>query len=75
MSGIFGLVVTDAARWFPQRTGAVFGLVIAGVGVGALFVPAGMGFLGGASGLRTAMLIPSVLMVMVAGVYVSLWRR
>jgi fucose permease len=75
MSGIFGLVMTDAARWFPQRTGAAFGLVIAGVGVGALVVPAVMGFVAGVSDLRTAMLIPSVLMLIVAGVYVRLGRR
>ncbi|NIR00559.1 MAG: hypothetical protein GTN78_10220, partial [Gemmatimonadales bacterium] len=75
MSGIFALVMTDAARRFPQRTGAAFGLVVAGVGVGALVIPAAMGLVAGVSDLRTAMLIPSALMLMVAGIYLRLGRR
>jgi len=75
MSGIFGLVMTDAAHRFPHRTGAAFGLVAAGVGVGSLTVPAAMGFVGGLGGLRMALLIPPGLMAAVAVIYVALWRR
>ena len=75
MSGIFGLVMTDAAHRFPHRTGAAFGLVAAGVGVGSLIVPAAMGFVGGLGGLRAALLIPPGLMAAVAVIYVALWRR
>jgi len=75
MSGIFGLVMTDAARRFPRHTGPVFGLLVAGVGIGALVVPALMGWVATISDLRAAMLIPSGLMAAVAGAYVLLWRQ
>lgn len=38
MSGIFALVLIDASRHFHERLGAVFGLIVAGVGVGSLIV-------------------------------------
>lgn len=75
MSGVFGLVMTDAARHFPHHSGPVFGFMTAGVGAGALLVPALMGWVASFCGLRFAMLIPSVLMAAVAGSYLLVWRR
>jgi fucose permease len=75
MSGVFGLVATDAARYFPNKSGAVFGILTAGVGIGALLMPAAMGVLASAADLRMAMLVPAVLMGMVAAVYVLPWSR
>ena len=40
MSGVFALVATDAARYFPEKSGAVFGIFTAGVGIGAMLFPA-----------------------------------
>jgi fucose permease len=73
MSGVFGLVATDAARYFPDRSGAVFGILTAGVGIGALLMPAAMGLIASAADLRMAMLVPVVLMGTVAAVYVLPW--
>jgi len=75
MAGVFGLVATDAARYFPEKSGAVFGILTAGVGVGAMLVPAAMGLLASAADLRMAMLVPAVLMAIVALVYVVPWSR
>jgi len=75
MSGLFGLVLTDAARHFPQHSGAVFGLLTAGVGTGALVFPAVMGFVADAADLRVAMLIPAGAMLAVAFAYLSLRSR
>jgi fucose permease len=75
MSGVFGLVAADAARRFPEKSGAVFGILTAGVGVGALLIPAAMGLLASASDLRLAMLAPAALMGTVALVYVVPWSR
>ncbi len=69
MSGLFGMVVTDGAERYPERTGALFGLLITGVGAGAMVVPAAMGWIASAAGLRTAMLIPPALMAAVAVAY------
>ena len=75
MSGVFGLALTDAARHFPERLGAVFGLMMAGVGLGSLVVPAAMGLAADVVGLRTAMLLPSGLMAVVAVIYVVRWSE
>jgi fucose permease len=75
MAGVFGLVATDAARYFREKSGAVFGILTAGVGVGAMLVPAAMGLLASAADLRMAMLVPAVLMAIVALVYVVPWSR
>lgn len=75
MSGVFGLVATDAARYFPQKSGAVFGILTAGVGIGVIAIPALMGVVASAADLRMAMLIPAVLMATVALVYVVPWSR
>jgi fucose permease len=75
MAGVFGLVATDAARYFPEKSGAVFGILTAGVGVGAMLVPAAMGLLASAADLRMAMLVPAVLMAIVALIYVVPWSR
>ena len=75
MAGLFGLVLTDAARHFPQHSGAVFGLLTAGVGTGALVFPALMGFVASAANLRAAMLIPAAAMLAVAFAYLSLRSR
>jgi fucose permease len=71
MSGIFGLVMTDAARIFPRHSGTVFGLLIAGVATGALIVPAVMGYVADVSGLRIAMLAPAALMAAVSAIYAA----
>ncbi len=75
MSGVFGLVATDAARYFPDKSGAVFGILTAGVGIGALIIPAAMGALASSADLRLAMLVPPVLMGCVALVYALPWSR
>ncbi|MFB3882760.1 MAG: sugar MFS transporter [Armatimonadota bacterium] len=75
MSGVFGLVATDAARYFPEKSGAVFGILTAGVGIGVIAIPALMGVVATAADLRMAMLIPAVLMATVALVYVVPWSR
>ena len=69
MSGIFALVLADAARHIHHRLGAAFGLIMAGVGLGALVVPAAMGLIADVAGLRAAMLIPSALLLAVAITY------
>jgi fucose permease len=73
MSGIFALIATDASQSFPGQRAPVFGVITAGVGLGALIVPAGMGSLATATSLRIALLLPAALMLVVAGVY--LFRR
>lgn len=73
MSGIFALVATDTAERFPDQTGAAFGLLVAGVGIGALVIPASMGLAADLWNLRAAMLIPSGLMITVAVAYLCLW--
>ena len=75
MSGVFGLVATDAARYFPQKSGAVFGILTAGVGIGVIAIPALMGVVASAADLRLAMLVPAVLMATVALVYVLPWSK
>ena len=75
MSGMFGMVVTDAARYFPERSGAVFGLLVFGVGIGALVIPATMGWVAMAGGLRLAMLIPPALMLVVVIAYLLPWSK
>jgi sugar phosphate permease len=75
MAGVFGLVATDAARYFPEKSGAVFGILTAGVGLGAMLVHAAMGLLASAADLRMAMLVPAVLMAIVALIYVVPWSR
>lgn len=75
MSGMFGMVVTDAARYFPERSGAVFGLLVFGVGIGALVIPAAMGWVAMAGGLRLAMLIPPALMLVVVIAYLLPWSK
>jgi len=75
MSGIFALVLTDAAQHFREHLGAAFGVIIAGVGLGALTVPAIMGWVAEAAGLRAAMFVPAGLMVVVAASYLARWSR
>jgi FHS family glucose/mannose:H+ symporter-like MFS transporter len=75
MSGIFALVLADASRHYPQRLGAVYGIITAGVGVGSLIVPAVMGALIGAAGLRAAMLVPVGLLAAVTLVYAARWSQ
>jgi len=75
MSGMFGMVATDAARYFPERSGAVFGLLVFGVGIGALVIPAAMGWVATVGDLRLAMLIPPALMLVVVIAYVLPWSR
>jgi fucose permease len=73
MSGMFGMVATDAAHAFPERSGAVFGVLVFGVGLGALITPAAMGWASSAGSLRLAMLIPPALMALVVLAYVLPW--
>jgi FHS family glucose/mannose:H+ symporter-like MFS transporter len=75
MSGIFGMVATDASRHFPDSMSTVFSFLMAGVGVGALLVPAAMGWIATALGLRVAMLLPSVLMAAVLLAYLVPWSH
>ncbi len=75
MSGIFALVAADAARCFPERSGAVFGILTTGVGIGSLLIPATMGLVASAIDLRMAMLVPAMLMGLVTMVYVLPWSR
>lgn len=75
MSGIFGLVVTHAAHRFHERIGAVYGVMLTGVGVGPLLFPALMGGLAEAAGLRVAMLVPAALMSGVALIYLRYQRE
>ena len=69
MSGIFALIVTDAAHNFPTRRGPVFGLMFVGIGLGALIFPALMGLVADRAGLRAAMLIPPALLLPVIATY------
>jgi len=73
MSGMFGMVATDAARAFPERSGAVFGVLVFGVGLGALVTPAAMGSITSTGGLRLAMLVPPALMGIVTLTYLLPW--
>lgn len=75
MSGIFALVLVDASRNFPERIGSVFGIIMAGVGVGSLVIPAAMGWISEAAGMRAAMLVPAVLMGVVTLGYVTRWSK
>jgi fucose permease len=75
MSGVFALVLIDASRHFPERLGAVFGIIMVGVGVGSLLIPAAMGALSDAFGLRAAMLVPAGLMAIVAASYLARWSQ
>jgi fucose permease len=75
MSGIFALVLVDASRHLPQRLGIVFGIIMTGVGIGSLIIPAAMGAIADAFGLRAAMLVPTGLLGIVTLVYVARWRR
>ncbi len=75
MSGLFGMIASDAARSFPERSGAVFGTLVFGVGIGAVVVPAAMGWLASAGGLRLAMLVPPALMSVVVMAYLVPWSR
>jgi fucose permease len=75
MSGIFALVLVDASRNFPERIGSVFGIIMAGVGVGSLIVPAAMGWISEVAGMRAAMLVPAGLMAAVAVGYIGRWSR
>jgi len=75
MSGIFALVLIDASRHFPQRLGAVFGIIMAGVGVGSLVIPAAMGWISETAGFRAAMLVPAGLMSVVAASYLARWSQ
>jgi len=75
MSGMFGMVATDASRYFPDRSGAVFGLLVFGVGIGALVVPAAMGWVATVGDLRLAMLIPPALMSVVVIAYLLPWSE
>jgi len=73
MSGMFGMVATHASRYFPERTGAVFGVLILGVGLGALVGPAMMGWVASEGGLRLALSIPPTLMAVAALAYAVPW--
>ncbi len=75
MSGIFALVLADASRHYPQRLGAVYGIITAGVGLGSLTIPAAMGAVADASGLQTAMLVPAGLMAAVTLAYAARWSQ
>jgi len=75
MSGIFVLVLVDASRHLPQRLGTVFGIIMTGVGIGSLIIPAAMGWLAEAAGLRAAMLVPVGLLVVVVLAYAARWRQ
>ncbi len=75
MSGIFALVLVDASRHFPERLGPIFGIITAGVGVGSLIVPAAMGWIAEAAGLRLAMFVPVGLMGAVALAYLARWSQ
>jgi len=72
MSGIFGLTVTHATHYFAERMGAALGLMLTGVGLGPLLVPAVMGGIADLAGLRLAMLVPVGLMVGVAALCLHL---
>ena len=72
MSGIFGLTVTHATHYFAERMGAALGLMLTGVGLGPLLVPAVMGGIADLAGLRFAMLVPVGLMVGVAALCLHL---
>jgi fucose permease len=75
MSGIFALVLVDASRHLPQRLGAVFGIIMTGVGIGSLIIPAAMGWIAETAGLRAAMLVPVGLLGVVALVFVARWSQ
>ncbi len=75
MSGIFALVLVDASRHFPERLGPAFGIITAGVGVGSLIIPAAMGWIAEAAGLRAAMFVPVGLMGAVALAYLARWSQ
>jgi len=75
MSGVFGMVATDASRHFPDNMSAVFSFLMVGVGVGGLLVPAAMGWLAGTLGLRGAMLLPPALMAAVLATYLVPWSH
>ena len=75
MSSIFALVLIDASRHFRERLGAVFGIIMAGVGVGSLIIPAAMGWISETAGLRAAMLVPAGLMTVVAFSYLARWSQ
>jgi len=53
----------------------VFGVLVFGVGIGALVVPAAMGWVAMAGGLRLAMLVPPALMLVVVIAYVLPWSK
>jgi len=71
MSGINGLVLTDATHQFVSQRGAVFGLMCGGIGLGALIAPALMGAIAAAAGLRVALLLPPLLLASIGVIYVA----
>jgi len=75
MSGVFALVLIDASRHFQERLGAVYGIIMTGVGVGSLIIPAAMGWISEAAGLRAAMAVPIALMTLVAISYLARWSQ
>jgi FHS family glucose/mannose:H+ symporter-like MFS transporter len=75
MSGIFALVLVDASRHFPRRLGAVFGIMMVGVGLGSLIIPAAMGWISAVAGLRVAMAVPAALLGAVALAYLARWSQ
>lgn len=71
MSGIFAMLLVDASRHFPQRLGSVFGIMMAGIGIGSLTIPAAMGWLSEVAGFRLAMFVPTGLMGTLALAYLA----
>jgi fucose permease len=53
----------------------VFGIIMAGVGVGSLVIPAAMGWISETAGFRAAMLVPAGLMSVVAASYLARWSQ
>jgi hypothetical protein len=53
----------------------VFGIMMVGVGLGSLIIPAAMGWISAVAGLRVAMAVPAALLGAVALAYLARWSQ
>jgi len=59
-SGIFAMVLAHAGKILGGHLGAAFGIIISGIAFGSMVIPAAMGWVAEAVGMRIALLMPAV---------------
>ncbi|MBI4285290.1 MAG: MFS transporter [Chloroflexi bacterium] len=75
LSGIFTPLLSTIARWFSQRRGVMSGIVLAGMGVGTIFMPLLAGGLIAGWGWRTASTVFGIVTAVVFVVAAQFLRR